>query len=147
MIANSQIRAVARAPSVIRDLSKESAKSANLTGVSSAIIPIHLNNRGFGDTSTLRDSVLSSRSSNEVMQSGDIHGVFVEQFSDLASDKEAFHAMLQDVFGDNHDAQAGEAIRQQALAGDFNWMPDIKFVDAAVLERGKVLMTQQTMRF
>lgn len=134
MIVNSQTRPVARAPSFSSDSSKESDQSGNLTENKSIIRPIPSSNRGFGDTSALRDSILSSSSSNESRLSGNLQDVFVEQFSNLASDKEAFHATLQDVFGDNHDTQAGEAIRQQALTGDFSWMPEIRFVDAAVLE-------------
>ena len=130
MIASSQIRPVARAPSFISDLSRD---PANRTEFPFATSPNYSNNSGFGDTSTLRDSALSSSSSNKSGQSGDIQDVFVEQFSDLATDKDAFHAMLQDAFGDNYDTQAGEAIRQQTLAGDFSWIPEIRFVDEGVL--------------
>ncbi len=137
MIVNNQTRPAALARSFISDLPNESAASANLTDVPPAISPIHFNSRGFGDTSALRDFVLSSGSSNESMRGYDIQDAFVEQFSNLATDKEAFHAVLQDTFGDNYDAQAGEAIRQQTLAGDFSWMPEIKFVDAAVLGEAK----------
>ncbi|ASJ74847.1 hypothetical protein [Granulosicoccus antarcticus] len=134
MIVNSQTRPVARAPSFSSDSSNESDKPANLAEDRSVIRPVPSSNRGFGDTSALRDSVLSKSLSNESRPSGDLQNDFVEQFSNLATDKEAFHATLQDVFGDNHDTQAGEAIRQQALAGDFSWMPEVRFVDAAVLE-------------
>ncbi len=133
MIASNPIRPAVRASSLMSDLSEESAKPAKLADVLSANSPIHLNKRGFGDTAALRDSILSRSSTNESSQRGDIKDVFVEQFSDLATDKAAFHALLQNVIGDRYDAPAGEAIRLQALAGDFSWMPDIKFVDAAVL--------------
>lgn len=133
MITNNQIRPTTRAASFVSDSSKEFAKPADLTDAWSANSPVHSSNRGFGDTAALRDSVLASSLSNASSEGGDITDTFVQQFSNLATDKEAFHALLKDAFGARYDTQAGEVIRQQALARDFSWMPNIKFVDSAVL--------------
>jgi len=56
------------------------------------------------------------------------------QLQDLAQDPDAFHAALRQAFGDNYDFQAAESIRQQTLAGDFSWMPEIRVVDGASLQ-------------
>jgi hypothetical protein len=38
------------------------------------------------------------------------------------------------VYGDNYDKGMAEQFRQQALAGDFSFLPDVKFVDANTLQ-------------
>ncbi|WP_157736218.1 hypothetical protein [Granulosicoccus antarcticus] len=85
----------------------------------------------------MRDSVLASGSEkNTNPGTDDVQSVFKEQFSSLASDKEAFHSTLRDAFGDNYDVGAAETIRQQTLTGDFSWMPSIEYVSADVLGDG-----------
>ena len=56
-----------------------------------------------------------------------------QNLQSLADDPEAFHAALTKSFGDNYDKGTAENIRQQTLAGDFSWMPNIKVVDASSL--------------
>jgi hypothetical protein len=56
-----------------------------------------------------------------------------ERFAAQASNKEAFTALLRQAFGDKFDAAKAETIRQQALAGDFSWAPQVKVVDSAAL--------------
>jgi len=58
---------------------------------------------------------------------------FQSRFADTASNKEAFHELMQKSFGNQYDQGKAEEIRQQTLDGDFSWMPDIKLVDAATL--------------
>ena len=58
---------------------------------------------------------------------------FQSQFTDSAKDAEAFHSLMQTAFGDKYDKQEAENIRQQTLAGDFSWMPDVKVVDGSTL--------------
>ena len=52
----------------------------------------------------------------------------------LAKDPEAFHAALSQAFGERYDKAEAENIRQQTLAGDFSWMPEIRVVDEATLQ-------------
>ena len=58
---------------------------------------------------------------------------FTQRFAASAQDSKAFHTLLRESFGDTYDQQAGEALRQQALAGDFSWLPSIVVVDSSVL--------------
>jgi len=58
---------------------------------------------------------------------------FQQRFTDAASNKEEFHALMQKTFGDNYNEAEAENIRQQTLAGDFSWMPEIRLVDASEL--------------
>jgi len=66
----------------------------------------------------------------------DIQAMFAEKFGQLASDPEAFHALMKQVFGEGYDRAAAEGIRQQTLAGDTSWMPEIEFVSAETLQGG-----------
>jgi hypothetical protein len=67
---------------------------------------------------------------------GDVKGLFKQQFAAKAADKEGFHAFMQQVYGSQYDRSLAEQYRQRALAGDFSWLPDVKFVDAATLRGG-----------
>jgi len=58
---------------------------------------------------------------------------FRERFAETAGDPSEFHALLEKTFGPGYDRAAAEGIRQQALAGDFSWLPRIEVVDAASL--------------
>jgi hypothetical protein len=62
-----------------------------------------------------------------------VTSLFREQFAGKAADKEDFHAFLRQVYGAGYDRDQAEQLRQRALAGDFTWLPDLKFVDAAAL--------------
>lgn len=53
---------------------------------------------------------------------------------ELAENPEEFHAAMQKSFGNSYDKAKAETIRQQVLAGDFSWMPEIKVVDESVLQ-------------
>lgn len=69
---------------------------------------------------------------------------FEYQFTRVASDKDSFNTLMQTAFGDKYDTQAAETIRQQTLANDFSWMPDIKVVDGATLTDTSGLRAGQT---
>jgi hypothetical protein len=56
-----------------------------------------------------------------------------QRFAAQAGNKEAFTDLLKQAFGDKFDAGKAEAIRQQALAGDFSWAPKVQVVDSKTL--------------
>ena len=58
---------------------------------------------------------------------------FTERFTALAEDADAFHALITEVYGPNHDAVAAEGLRQRTLAGDLSWMPRVEYVPRADL--------------
>lgn len=58
---------------------------------------------------------------------------FQQRFIDQASDKSAFHALMQKSFGQSYDVSQAEAIRLQALDNDFSWMPEIQLVAGSAL--------------
>ena len=64
---------------------------------------------------------------------GDDQSLFRAQFSEKAADPEAFHALLGQVFGPDYDVARAERLRQRALTGDFGWLPEVHYVDAATL--------------
>ena len=51
------------------------------------------------------------------------------QTRELACDHDAFHAVMQAIYGDNYDYDTAEAMRQEVLAGDFSNVPDMYFTD------------------
>ena len=46
----------------------------------------------------------------------------------MAQDKAKFHAFMKQVYGENYDAKAAEGLRQQALKGDYSFLPAVQFV-------------------
>lgn len=59
---------------------------------------------------------------------------FQQRFRQQAGDKDAFHELMRQSFGDRYDRQAAESIRQRVLSGDFSWMPKVTLVDSASLQ-------------
>lgn len=59
--------------------------------------------------------------------------LFEQQFADLAQDPDAFHATMQQVYGESYDYDTAESLRQRALAGDFSWLPPVRTVSAETL--------------
>lgn len=55
---------------------------------------------------------------------------FEQEFGKLASDPDKFHAMMKEVYGEGYDKAAAEGMRQQALKGDYSWLPKVEFVGA-----------------
>ncbi|HEY6514385.1 MAG TPA: DUF4157 domain-containing protein [Burkholderiaceae bacterium] len=62
-----------------------------------------------------------------------VTNAFEEQFAAKATNKQEFDAFMQQVFGNKYDKATAEQFRQQALAGDFSFLPEVKFVDANTL--------------
>lgn len=58
---------------------------------------------------------------------------FQNRFATAASDHARFSAMMRESFGGCIDASRLEALREQSLAGDFSWMPQIRLADTATL--------------
>lgn len=56
-----------------------------------------------------------------------------QRFAARAADRQGFHALLAQAFGDGYDTARAETIRLQTLAGDFSWMPSIRVADAHAL--------------
>lgn len=53
---------------------------------------------------------------------------FEKEFGKLADNPDEFHAMMKEVYGEGYDKAAAEQMRQQALDGDFSWLPKVEFV-------------------
>jgi hypothetical protein len=69
-------------------------------------------------------------------QTPDMTASFKREFGALASDQKQFHATMRTVFGEGYNAVRAEQFRQQALAGDFRWLPPVKLVSAETLQGG-----------
>jgi hypothetical protein len=63
----------------------------------------------------------------------DVQSTIRRQFGELASDKQKFHDTMRQVFGEGYDAAKAEKFRQQAQAGNFDWLPPVKLVSAETL--------------
>lgn len=53
---------------------------------------------------------------------------FQGHFDRAARSSEAFHSLMRQAFGNSYDRGAAEQLRQRAVAGDFSWLPNVKFV-------------------
>ncbi|WP_224370705.1 hypothetical protein [Hyalangium versicolor] len=85
-----------------------------------------------------------------------VHALFTQQFVTLSGDKQRFHDVMRDSFGDGYDARKAERYRQQALQGDFSWLPPVRWVDSQILlgargayypEFGTVFLDRALQRF
>jgi hypothetical protein len=63
-----------------------------------------------------------------------VQAQFQQQFGALAADKQRFHEEMRGNFGDRYDVRKAERYRQRALAGDFSWLPPVRWVDPAILD-------------
>jgi hypothetical protein len=72
-----------------------------------------------------------------------VKSAFKQEFAAKAANKQEFDAFMQQVYGDKYDKNLAEQYRQKALAGDFSWLPDVKFVDAATLHGGNGAYNEQ----
>jgi hypothetical protein len=59
---------------------------------------------------------------------------FQNQFGALAADEEKFHSALSSIYGSSYSWEEAEALRQKALAGDYSWLPEIRFVSDKSLQ-------------
>jgi hypothetical protein len=64
----------------------------------------------------------------------DAQQTFRQQFGTLATDPKRFHDTLRTVFGAGYDTTKAEQYRQQTLAGDFGWLPPVRWVEPSVLD-------------
>ena len=55
---------------------------------------------------------------------------FKTQFQSLAADPQKFHAILSELYKPAYSYQKAEAIRKRAIAGDYKWIPQVKFVSS-----------------
>ncbi|MEZ0266032.1 MAG: hypothetical protein ACAI43_14990 [Phycisphaerae bacterium] len=58
---------------------------------------------------------------------------FKDQFGAMASDKAAFHDKMKTIYGEGYDSAKAEGFRQKALAGDYDWLPPIRFAKSEEL--------------
>jgi hypothetical protein len=73
---------------------------------------------------------------SKASKQGDVQSLFREQFGALATDKKQFHEKMRGIFGEGYDSAKAEQYRQQALSGDFEWLPPVKWVEPEVLGEG-----------
>ena len=69
-----------------------------------------------------------------VIRVAELQALFQQQFSALSVDKQRFHAAMRGSFGEGYDVRKAERLRLRALAGDFGWLPQAKWVDPEILE-------------
>jgi len=66
-----------------------------------------------------------------------VKSAFEDEFAAKATKEHVVATSMQQVFGDKYDKNLAEQYRKQALHGDFSFLPEVKFVDAATLQGGK----------
>ena len=59
-----------------------------------------------------------------------------QQLTNAAQSHDGWHDIMRQSFGDSYNYQQAEQLRQQTLAGDFSWMPDVQVVSAEELNSG-----------
>jgi len=136
MITNNPSISTNRNTVIYRDTARTDSAPKNAVNTQSVSTSALSYRSSFADVAQSRESVLTRKPANSSIADSQVQEEFQQQFANLASDKKAFHGVLQDAFGENYDAQAGEAIRRQTLSGVFSWMPTIEFVDSTVLGDG-----------
>jgi len=72
-----------------------------------------------------------------------VKSAFKQEFAAKAANKQEFDGLMRQVFGDKYDRNLAEQYRQRALAGDFSFLPDVKFVDAGTLGGGNAAYNAQ----
>ena len=73
----------------------------------------------------------SFRTHGESLQG--VVSAFQQLITGRATDRKAFHALLEQSFGSRYDIGAAERLRLQTLDGDFGWMPNIRVADVTQL--------------
>jgi hypothetical protein len=77
---------------------------------------------------------LQPRSAPASALEAEVQASFQRQFGALAAAKQRFHEVMRDSFGQGYDVRTAERYRQRALAGDFGWLPPMRWVDSDILE-------------
>ncbi|MFB1482720.1 hypothetical protein [Corallococcus sp. RDP092CA] len=75
-----------------------------------------------------------SEASAFVSRQPDVTSTLKREFGALASDKQKFHETMRTVYGEGYDAAKAEQFRQQAVKGDFGWLPPVRTVSAETLK-------------
>jgi hypothetical protein len=97
------------------------------------------NQLGVGKPATSANTVAARRAGFDAVsaftggKAPDVQATFRRQFGELAANKEQFHDTMRQVFGEGYDAAKAEQFRQQAQAGNFDWLPPVKLVSAETL--------------
>ncbi|MCE9671767.1 DUF4157 domain-containing protein [Myxococcus stipitatus] len=111
------------APQVHHDVLPEGTARGNTTrGASPRTPQLAARRAGFSEQSAF------------VSKQPDVTSTFKREFGALASDKQKFHETMQTVYGKGYDAAKAEQYRQQALKGDFSWLPPVRTVPAETLK-------------
>lgn len=71
----------------------------------------------------MRTQLINGLNSKAVEQ---IQDNFRARFNALSTNKQEFHLLMKEVYGQNYDAASAESFRLRALKGDFNWLPKIE---------------------
>lgn len=58
---------------------------------------------------------------------------FKQRIGERAHNKQNFHQLMKNIYGDRYDQKTVENLRQRALSGDFSFLPKARFVSDAVL--------------
>lgn len=58
-----------------------------------------------------------------------IQNLFKTQFESVAKDESLFDGVMKFVFGESYDQDAAGQLRQKSLAGDYDWLPPIRFLE------------------
>jgi len=69
-----------------------------------------------------------------VIRVAELPALFQQQFAALSVDKQRFHSAMRGCFGEGYDVRKAERLRLRALAGDFGWLPQAKWVDPEILD-------------
>lgn len=99
----------------------ERARLANLPPMLAALV-----------AATRPDAAADARSADALAEAA-VKRHFADTFGALAKDEAAFHQLLETVYGKDYDRAVAEDLRQRALAGDFSWLPPVRFLDAETL--------------
>jgi hypothetical protein len=83
--------------------------------------------------STIKTAAPDSTTNADAAALAQVTAAVQQRFAAQAGNKESFTELLKQAFGDKFDAAKAEAIRQQALAGDFSWAPKIQVVSSQAL--------------
>ena len=83
----------------------------------------------------LKNQMSSVADANKVKQAKEqIQQKFQSRFAELSGNKNEFHALMKEVYGQSYDAGSAEKFRLSALKGDFSWLPKIEFRDNQTLQ-------------
>lgn len=74
------------------------------------------------------------RSAHASALEAEVQASFQRRFGALAAARQRFHEVMRGSFGEGYDVRTAERYRQRALAGDFGWLPPVRWVDSDMLE-------------